>query len=134
MVVSICLEVFEISIHHQLELLHWQHFDRLACRLGFEDTWLFREGIDTFAGSDGRLFLELHVEDTSKLELAVLLQLRCRQLQVRGHHCLDVLWLQFCGLCNVAEGCALCQSTRSLHDLHGLHGRGHGYSQQSQTR
>ncbi len=39
----------------------------------------------------GKLLLQLHVERSAELELAVLLQLSGRQLQVSGHHCLHCL-------------------------------------------
>merc|ERR1712165_123671 len=89
------LKLPDHSVHHLLELLHWQHTNSLACWLGLEEAWLLGERVDTLTSSDCWLFLQLHVQHTSKLELAILLQLCCGQLEVCSDHCLHVLRLQF---------------------------------------
>merc|ERR1719460_3007472 len=84
------------SVDHLLELLHRQHPNRFAGRLRLEDTWLLGERVDTLACSHSWLLLQFHVQYTTKLELAILLQFSCCQLQVGCHHCFDILWLQLC--------------------------------------
>merc|ERR1719379_874342 len=79
------------SIDHLLELLHGQDANSLARWFGLEDTRFLGEGVHSFACSHCRLLLELHVQDTTKLEFAVLLQLTGCELQVRCHHCFHLL-------------------------------------------
>merc|ERR1712048_1026069 len=83
------------SIDCLLQLLHWQHTNGLACWLGLEDTWLLCEWIDSLACRLCGLLLQLHVEDTTKLEASVLLQLAGSQLHIACDDCLHLLRLQF---------------------------------------
>merc|ERR1712146_472302 len=86
------------SVDGLLQLLHWQDTYSLAGRLGLEDAGLLGEWVDTLAGWAGRLLLDLHVQDATKLEFAVLLELCGSNLKVRGDGCLDLLWLQLSAL------------------------------------
>ena len=52
----------------------------LGRRLSFEHAWFFGEWVDTLTSSLSWLLLELQVECTSQLEVAVLLQLACNNL------------------------------------------------------
>merc|ERR1712166_885546 len=70
------------SINHLLQLLHGISFDSLGSRLGFEHARLLGERVDSFASGCGSLLLELQVQATTKLELAVLLDLSCSNLHV----------------------------------------------------
>merc|ERR1719240_2418474 len=96
------------SVDGLLQLLHWQHTHGLA-------------------GWASWLLLQLHVQDTTKLELAVLLELGCRELEVGADGALHLLWLQLSGLGNLGKGCSCSQacSTCCLHGFHGLHCRCH---------
>jgi hypothetical protein len=50
-------------------------FDSLGTKLGFEHAGVLGERVDSFASSCGNLLLELQVQATTKLELAILLDL-----------------------------------------------------------
>merc|ERR1719272_1459663 len=113
------------SIHHLLEFLHWEAFDSLACWLCLEDAWLLGERVDALPCGSCRLLLELHVEDTTKFELAVLLQLRCCKSKVFCDDSLDDLGLEVSSLSNLQEGSTGSQ-TRCTCLLHGLHCWCHG--------
>merc|ERR1712054_417450 len=70
------------SVDCLFQFLHWKAPHCLACWLGLEDAWLLGERVDALASWCGRLLLELHVQDTTKFELAILLQLAGCQLHI----------------------------------------------------
>merc|ERR1719409_241496 len=111
------------SVDHLLKLLHRKGSHSLRGRLGLEDAGLLREWIDALASFLGRLLLQLHVESTSKLEGAVLLQLSGRNLDDALDDSLHILRLET-GLFSygAVDGCGR-QARGSLHALlHRLHG------------
>ena len=59
-------------------------FGSLAGWLGLESARLLGEWVDLSASSFCLLLLQLHVEDTTEIELAVLLQLSSSQLKITG--------------------------------------------------
>ena len=97
-------------------------FGSLAGWLGLEPAKLLGELVNLSASSVSLLRLQLHVEDTTEIELAVLLQLSSSQLKISGLHGADCHGLELhrlCGLCiSLAYGDARCRGTR--------HGWGHG--------
>merc|ERR1712048_425274 len=104
----------EISVDHLLQLLHGQALDGFGGWLCLEDARLLGERVHTFASWCCRLLLELHVQDTTKLEASVLLHLICSQLHVGCNNCLDLARLQLLCLCNLGISCGLSQAS-SLH-------------------
>merc|ERR1719454_1318183 len=92
------------SIDGLLQFLHWKAPHCLACWLGLEDAWLLGERVHSLASRPGRFLLELHVEDTSQLELAILLQLAGCQVNVAGDDGFHLLWLELGTLSNSCKG------------------------------
>merc|ERR1719409_1773132 len=111
------------SVDHLLKLLHRKGSHSLRGRLGLEDAGLLREWIDALASCLGRLLLQLHVESTSKLEGAVLLQLRGRNLNDALDDSLHVLRLETGGFGDGAVDGGGREARGGLHALlHRLHG------------
>merc|ERR1711953_826091 len=95
-----CTRKHSSSIDCFFQFLHWEALHGLASWLGFEDAWLLGERIDTLACWFGWLLLQLHVENTGKLESTILLEFSCSQLNVTSDDGLHLLWFQFSTLGN----------------------------------
>merc|ERR1712093_731168 len=104
----------DFSVDCFLQFLHWKAFHCLARRLGLEDAWLLGEWIHSLAGWCGRLLLELHVEDTTEFEFAVLLQLTGCQLHIACDGCLHLLGLELSGLSDSCKRTTGCQAGLGL--------------------
>ena len=111
---------------HLLECLHWTDFGSLAGWLGRETARLLDEWVVLSATSCCWLLLQLHVEDTTEIELAVLLQLSSSQLKITGLHGADFPGIELHRLCDLCISLA-CGEARCANLLRGtLHGWGHG--------
>ena len=95
----------------------WQS---LAGWFGFEHTRLLPEWIDTLAGNNSSLLLQLHVVDAIELKLTILLQLGNGQVHVIAHHCLNTLELELNSLCNLCK-CLAWSQTRNTGLRHHQH-------------
>ena len=111
---------------HLLEFIHWVDFGSLAGWLGLEPARLLGEWVDLSASNVCLLLLQLHVEDTTEIELAVLRQLSSGQLKITGLHGADFHGLELHRLCDLCISLA-CGEARCTSLLRGtLHGWGHG--------
>ena len=107
-------------------ILHWVDFGSLAGWPGLEPTRLLGEWVDLSASSFCLLLRQLHVEDTTEIELAVLLQLSNNQLKITGLNGADVYGLELHRLSDLCISLA-CGEARCTSLLRGtLHGWGHG--------